>query len=276
MKPPFITAVSFSAGTGSAALVWMLLRGELPRPKRIVIQAADPGLENHLTIAYRDHLLELLRSAGFFAEVVPGPNLYRDILALKSTGKTRFDTPPYFTKNADGTTGQLKQGCTKFYKIAPMRRHLRRHLWREWRIKNMRPGLVERWIGFTYDERHRVKPSKIAYEVMRYPLIEAKITKKDLLEWYAAANIAVPPRSVCNACFANRPEFYRDMAANRPQDFEQACAVDESVRDWTCIHVREQVYVSPTLLPLRILGQESAENPYDGIEDGCDSGYCFV
>ena len=33
MEKPYITALAYSAGKQSSAILWMVLRGELPRPK---------------------------------------------------------------------------------------------------------------------------------------------------------------------------------------------------------------------------------------------------
>ena len=69
------------------------------------------------------------------------------------------------------------------------------------------------------------------------------------------------------------------MARDRPTDFAQACRVDEAVRDWSQIMVKEPVYVSDTLKPLSDLATEDrpASDYYHDIKSqACDAGYCFV
>ena len=208
-QPPFLAAISFSAGTGSSGLLWMLLRGKIERPKRIFVQAADPGMENTFTYAYRDMLFQELVKANIPHAIAPGPNLYQDIVTLKERDATRLDNPPYFTASDKGKRGQLQQKCTKYYKISVLNRHLRKHLRQDWHIKRLRPGLIERWIGFTYDERHRIKEPKEQYVSMRYPLVEMEITKSALLAWYAENNIPPPPIRVQCLLRQQRPVLPR-------------------------------------------------------------------
>jgi len=279
-RSSFASVISFSAGTGSSALCWMVLRGIIPRPKRLLVQYADPGMENSGSYVYRDMLFDELKKADIPCAIVPGPSLYRDIITLRERSATRIDSPPYFVAKANGKRGQLMQKCTQYYKIAPMNKHLRQWIRHKYWCRSVRPGMIERWIGFTADEQMRIKPSRTQYVTFRYPLIELGLSKCDLASWYKSENIPIPPRSVCNACFANSVEFYRKMSAERPADFQQACAVDETVRDWSQVGVVYPVFVSDTLKPIREITSDNTDNikdyHYDLESQACTSGFCFV
>jgi hypothetical protein len=82
----------------------------------------------------------------------------------------------------------------------------------------------------------------------------------EIAAYYEDNGLKMPPRSVCNACFANSPEMYRGMRRDRPQDFAQAVAVDAAVRDMTSCGVEEDVFVSKTLKPIG----EIAADQYEG------------
>ena len=67
------------------------------------------------------------------------------------------------------------------------------------------------------------------------------------------------------------------MALVRPDDFEQAVLIDEAIRDLTQIGIRDECYVSWTLIPLRELAARGFPD-IDGEMEAmaCHSGHCFV
>jgi len=282
MSKPLITCLSFSGGRQSTALLWMAIKGYIQvDPDNFLVLTADPGMEDSRTYPHIAKMQERARDAGFTAITVDGPNLYRDIVSLDTSGKTRLDNPPYWTDRGDGRKeGKLTQKCTRFYKIEPMDRALRVFIEERCGIsrvtRRLPAGCVEKWIGFGWDEIQRIKPSTQKYIRFRYPLIEHNT---DVKAFFDEIRQPMPPRSVCNACFSNGLDHYRDMYENRPDDWTQAVAVDDAVRDWSRIGVKYPVYVSKTLTPLRELaangfqlpGRDNVENDYS-----CDSGYCFL
>ncbi len=67
------------------------------------------------------------------------------------------------------------------------------------------------------------------------------------------------------------------MYENRPEDWPKAVAVDDAVRDMRHVGIKEEVYVSATLIPLRDLPSINfgAEDE-DLTEHHCNSGACFI
>lgn len=280
---PWLTRLSFSAGTGSSAILWAVLRGELERPRNLLVVNADPGMENRATYAYAAMMEQECQKVGIpFLRVKR--DLYAEILALKASGATRFDNPPFWTRDRiTGKIGQLMQKCTKTYKIAEMDRAVR--VWMAENIgvpmKNQRLGVdaVNTWIGFTADEVTRIKEDRKEFEFVTYPLVEMGLTKATLAEWYLKRGLPMPPRSVCNACFANDVATFRAMAKDRPEDFEQACKVDDEIRDLTCIGITDECYVCSVCIPLRTLAANgfnltAAQIEQDAVR--CQSGHCFT
>lgn len=277
--PTLLTVLNFSGGKQSSALLWMVLRGDIERPDNFVVLNADPGMENSDTYKYVEMMFGRCKEAGIEAKTVVGPNLYSDLVQLKASGRTRIDNPPYFVRHPNGRRGKLTQSCTKHYKIRPMDQEIRRILHARYGIHpqagNIGVRVVHKWIGFTHDELMRVKRPAQAYVDFQYPLIDRGWAKVDVDEYFRRNSLPVPPRSVCNACFANDVDHYREMHANRPDDWAQAVAVDESVRDWSQVGVDLPVYVSPTLVPLA----DMAESGFDLDDDedlSCHAGYCFL
>lgn len=294
-----LTVLSFSGGAQSTCLLWMILHGLIKITGPFIVLNADPGMENSTSYAIVDALESECQKAGIpFIRVKR--NLYQEILDLKrdiANGvKTRFDNPPYWTKNRiTGKRGRLKQCCTKAYKIAPMDRAVRVWLEEKYGIsrdsKRLGKNIVRKLIGFSADEVHRINEDDtgVEYSFFDYPLVELGFDKTKVVSYLKENNHPVPQRSVCNACFANGTKELKIMHDERPKDWEQAVKIDDEIRDLTCIGVEDECFVSWTLLPLRELSkdfnvgfrleEESRKKKsasLDSIDSGCQTGFCFV
>lgn len=273
-----VTVLNYSGGKQSTCLLWMVLRGDIDRPENFIVLNADPGMENSLTYKQNALMRGECEKAGIEFATAPGPNLADDLINVRKA--KRVDNPPYWTApRSGGREGQLMQKCTRHYKIAPMDRWLRvwieRHLGYPVGSGRLPENLVTKWIGFCRGEEMRIKPSLVGYIDFAYPLIDMGMGQVEVAQYYETNGLDLPPRSVCNACFANTPQMYRDMKKNRPHDYAQAVAIDEAVRDMTSCGVEEDVYVSKTRRPLSVI----AGDEYEGQQldmFSCDSGYCFT
>lgn len=308
MSEPLITTISHSGGVQSQLIVEMVLRGDIERPKHLVVINADPGMEDSRTYRFVRDTRRRCLDAGIDYINAQGPDLFRDIINTVANGATRIDNPPFWCFKApqpfdslegmytqiaelrralpasefNKHRGRLAQGCTTYYKIDPMRRALRGYLEKKHGIKPgqlaSRPGTVETWIGFAQDEWHRCSDSDVAYITLRYPLIEKLMSKKDCVGYFLGNKIPMPPRSVCNACFANGLDHYRDMYMDRPDDWAQAVEVDNSIERWHEQGITKYpVFVSGSLMRLRDMPAANfGSNDEDLTEHHCNSGVCFL
>lgn len=275
---PFLTVLSYSGGVQSHALTLLVVRGKIKRPERLLVVSADPGWENPETYKFRDRMLAECEKEGVDAMVVEGPKLLDDLAAVKAGEKGRWDTPALYTIGVKGKRGQIKQGCTKHYKIAPIDRAVRKYLKEKYSVGVPKENTIEHWIGFAWDERERCKPMPQKYKQVRWPFIEMRICKADLVAWYKANNEPMPPRSVCEGCWANAPGHYRKMAEERPEEWARVKQYDRDIRDLTSIGIKQEAFVSDTLLPLEVLEQQgfSTGNKENDDRLSCDSGFCFI
>lgn len=274
-----LTSLSFSGGTGSGCIAEMLLNGDLVCDTPLVIVTADPGMENSNTYDYVAEMSERFYEKGFDHRIVK-TDLYGDFLAAVKRKDTRFDLPPFWTKNRKtGKRGRLMQKCTGAYKIAPMQRVVRKKLQEVAGIstssKRFQQNCVRTWIGFSKDEISRIKEPKQKYIWLQYPLVAMGMTKSDVFKYYKKINRPLPPRSVCNACFANDVSHFKEMHENRPSDWEQAVAVDDACRDLSFMRVNDECYVSSTLKSLRQLCDEGFPGS-DKPDIMCQTGFCFL
>lgn len=253
----------------------MVLRGDIEKPSNFTVVCADPGMEDPSTVRLVKQSMERCKAAGITFLKAEGPNLYEDLIFHKVFSYDRIDNPPYWTKDKEGKRGRLLQKCTHHYKIAPMRRAIRAEMKR---LKiPVTPGAVESWIGFALDEWHRCSDSDVAYTTMRFPLIELKLDRMKVEGYYLKNGIPKPRRSVCAACFSNGLSYYKELSEREPEHFSKAIEIDEVMRDLSCYGVRDTVFVSPTLLPLRdIAAKNFLMEDEDMTEHHCNSGVCFL
>ena len=210
---PKLTVLNYSGGTGSTFLLEAVLRGNLEIPSPFRVLFADPGMEKQSTYQTVAHYERKCRERGIEFIRVSGGNLFRDLLTLPQ--KTRIDNPPYFTKKPNGAAGQLRQCCTYYYKIAPIDRAIRLILKDLYGINpkrgNLGKGIVEKWIGFSFDEIHRIKSPSQHYVRFRFPLIELGYDKPMIGSYFEEKRIPLPSRSLCNGCFAHSTEDLKTM-----------------------------------------------------------------
>lgn len=281
LQRPWLTALSYSGGSGSQIPLEMVLRGEIERPKNFIVLNADPGMEDA-----RTYEIVADSERRCFAAGIPfirtARSLYEEILELKASGATRFDLPPYWTRDRiTGERGKLMQKCTREFKIAGMDRALRQ--WMSENIgvpmnrKDLGTDSVCRWIGFSKDEWMRIKEDKKEFEFCEYPLIKLGMGQAEMDAYYAERGIPRPPRSVCRACYANDVEYFRLMYERSQSEWQQAVLIDEAIRDLSQIGVTNECYVSWTLIPLTELARLGFPD-IDGEKEAmaCHSGHCFV
>lgn len=280
---PKMTVLNYSGGTQSAGLLWMVLRGDLEMPEHFVVVNADPGMENSETYEYNKRMERECAAAGIEYHTVEGPNLYEDILRCAVFGEKRIDNPPFWVrKHKDGKIGRLKQKCTSHYKIAPMdrviRTYMEKHLGISSKSKRLGRGVVEKWIGFSADELDRISEPSQFYVAFRFPLVEKGLKKDEVIQYLKDNGLPVPPRSVCNACFANDADHFRDMYYNRPRDWQQAVRVDEAIREGSIFGVTDgDCFVFQGCIPLKALAERDFRwSRADQKDYKCDNGHCFI
>lgn len=270
---PLLRVLNFSAGRQSYAIAKMVLAGEIKIDAPYMVVSADPGNEHKYTYRFRDHMLSEFRQRGIHAVVAKGPKMLDDLRARKAEGKTRIDNAALWS----APNGQLSQTCTREFKIRPMYREVLKYAYKLFG-RSLPDNSIECWIGFCWDERHRIKPLNDDRRMqVRYPLIDRRMTKDDILDWYIENQEEMPPPSVCNHCWANGVETLKRIHDTDPEGWKKAVEYDELSRDMTQFGIRSECFVSRTLVPLRELADSGFSiSGKSSVEYSCDSGFCFV
>lgn len=243
--------LSLGGGIQSTALFLMNLHHEIEPGVDFAI-FADTGWERQGTYENITRLnsIGLDRGFGPIWKVKAG-NIRADMLAA---GDGHYDHMPLFTQSSrltgqlrlDGSdevvkgTGQLRRQCTGHYKIDAINRAVRDE-----------HGMARRvqWIGFSVDELQRMRPSRVKYITLRFPLIEKRMSRADCVVWLLEHGYAIPVKSSCIGCPYHTDAEWVNLTA---EEWKDACKFDDAIRD-RHLHLTSKsfrLYLHSSLIPL--------------------------
>ena len=265
-----LTVISLGAGVQSSTMAIMAAKGDLP-PVDVAI-FADTGNEPKAVYTYLNYLSNILPFPIF--KVRKG-NIKDDMLNAK--GKTNFVVAPFFTQNKiTGKKGMVMRQCTNDYKIQPIRVKIR-ELCGVAKGKHFpKDKYVEQWIGISTDEVGRMKPARDKYILNRHPLIEAKMSRQDCIDYLKKNDILLPEKSACIICPYHNDSYWHFMKTERPEEFAEAVDFDRQVRTITRKE-DEQIYVHRSCKPLDEVefDKKETDKQIDLFNNECE-GMCGV
>ena len=129
-------------------------------------------------------------------------------------------------------------------------------------------------IGISFDELHRMKTdSGSKSQIIEYPLVDKRLTRKDCTRIISSQHLPVPPKSSCWFCpFKSKSEWFA-MRRNDPSLFDKASSLEKSINEKRLMlgHNMPVYLHEPDSLEEAIYDDESYfEEPV------CESGYCFI
>ncbi len=271
--PPSLRILSLGACVQSTALALMAAHGEVgPMPDCAIF--ADTSWE---PTAVYDHLAWLMSPnvLPFPVHIVSAGNIPDNLLevakgrrwasipAFTQTVTPAGATVPIFGEGEDGhlvpvatrmtvseriEIGMIRRQCTGDDKIVPIRRKVRA-LAGLTRQRSPRYPVVEQWLGISLDEVVCMKPSREAWQVNRWPLIQQRMTRHDCLRWLDRHGYPRPPKSTCIGCPFHSYAVWRRMRDEDPGAWLDAVAVDRTIR--TGLRgIRGEVYLHRSGVPL--------------------------
>lgn len=217
-----------------------------------------------------------------------GSSIRSDTMVAQVRGKAidgqRWASMPLYTlePNKD-KEGQIKRQCTSEYKIEPIERRIKELLGLATRSRYPKTLQVRHWFGISADEFTRCrKPvtrekkqtgtdllgepifetitKPILWKSHFYPLLAFEfigdktrkawelpcLDREGCFAWLDANGFPRPPRSACIGCpFRGRDEWL----SLTPEEFEDACEVDEAIRNSG--GMRGQMFLHRSCVPLR-------------------------
>lgn len=268
MEP--MNILSLGAGVQSSTLALMAARGEIgPMPDAAIF--ADTQWEPRKVY---DWLGWLEAQLPFPVIRVTAGSLRNAILAKQNSTGQRFASIPWFVRNPDGSSGMGRRQCTREYKIDPINKAKRQLLGYKPR-QRIALGSCTTWIGISTDEAARMKPSSERWNVNRYPLIEAGMSRWHCLSWMASHGYPQPPKSSCIGCPYHSDAEWRAVKAD-PEAWADAVYIDKLIRK-PAGGFRGEQFAHKSMRPLETVDFTSAEeNGQATLFDNECEGMCGV
>ncbi len=240
--------LSLGAGVQSSTLALMASCGEItPMPDYAIF--ADT--QDEPASVYR-WLNWLEKQLAFPVHRVTKGKLSEAILATRTTEDGRVfckTSAPFHVLDDCGNRSIITyRNCTKEYKIDPIRKFIKNNC----DIKRgQKKTTVTSWIGISYDEQQRMKDSRDAWCLNRYPLVDLRITRHMCIQWMKDRGYPEPPKSACVYCpFKSHVEFRR-LQVDEPEEFEKAVAFEKAVnKARESKHSRSKIFVYRSCKPL--------------------------
>ena len=178
-----------------------------------------------------DWLQTLKGLLPFPVHIVTNGSLSKEALNMRVTKDGRkFSRTniPFFTRSASGKLGKIVfRSCTSNFKIKPIMREVRSRCGVR---RGQKEITVTQYIGISWDEWHRCKPSRDVWAQSRWPLIELRMTRQQCLNWMRANKYPAPPRSSCVYCPFHSDAEWQRLKTQEPDAFQAAVEFEKKVQ----------------------------------------------
>lgn len=244
--------LSLGAGVQSSALAVMFSERDprlvdYPCPEAAIF--ADTQAEPQYVYDWLDMLESRLSfpvhrvSAGSLTEMIMdscGPN----------KGNTRFAAAPFYVDTGGQREGRLRRQCTREFKVTPITQWLRCAVGLKPR-QRAKGVLATQYLGISYDEAQRMKPSREKWIEHRWPLVDLDMRRLDCITYLTDLGLQMPRKSACTYCPYHDDRTWARMKEDDPESFTEAVRIDEHIRAGaTGMRDRSAMYVHRSLKPL--------------------------
>lgn len=167
----------------------------------------------------------------------------------------------------NGEPQRLSRTCTSDWKVAVATK------WQKEHGATAQHPCVH-GLGISLDEFHRMNTSKIAWQVLDYPLVSMRLTRQDCINIIESVGLPVPPKSACYFCPFHSINVWREMRDSRPDLFEKAVDLERRINERRAEKGIEPIYLNRRLVPLSqaVAGHQES---FD-FDDACESGFCMT
>lgn len=241
-----IHVISLGAGVQSSTMALMAAHGEIT-PMPVAAIFADTQAEPASVYRWLDWLEKQL---PYPVIRVSKGNLTEVSLKIRDkkdgTGRWAKSVLPTFVANPDGTRGILQRQCTYDYKVLPLVREALKLM------KSNKADSVVQWIGISWDEAMRMKPSREPRILHRWPLIEKEMKRHHCLSWMSEHGYPKPPRSACIYCPFHSDAEWRRLKDEEPEEWAKAVKFEKDLQTVkaACRNLAGLPYLHSSLKPL--------------------------
>lgn len=251
--------LSLGAGVQSSTLALMAAHGEVtPMPDFAIF--ADTGWEPAAVYRWLDWLEGQL---PFPVVRVSKGNIRDEQIIARMRGKrgedgSRWASLPYFTTSGDAV-GMVRRQCTAEYKIQPIEQYLKREmLGLRYRQRAPKTPQLIQWRGISLDEPQRAKESLATWFDVRYPLLEARMTRGHCLEWVESHGYPLPPRSACLGCPFHSDDEWQRIKDGPASEWQSVVEFDRAIRQ--AGGMRGKTFLHRSLRPIDEIEFQTADN----------------
>lgn len=220
--------ISLGAGVQSSCMALMASRGELLDIKVDFAIFANTQDESKKVYVWLDWLEKQLTFPVY--RVTKG-SLSEETLKMRTTSDGRLFSRtniPFYTLGKNGEHGIVPhRSCTSDFKIKPILKCLREKCGIK---RGQKEPTVTSLIGISFDEMQRMKDSRDAWVVNRWPLVELKMRRADCIRWMTDRGYPEPPRSSCVYCPFHRNAEWRRLKNEEPEEFAKAVQFEKDVQ----------------------------------------------
>ena len=266
-REPTMRILSLGAGVQSSCLALMAQEG-LTKHKPDFMIFADTGWEPKFVYEHVEYLKKAITICPIIT--VERGNLREDLIRAanpepgsreeEKSFAGRVPNPPLFAARPNGgRVGMLYRQCTHDYKVIPIQKKMRELLGVKPRFRVPKDMIVEQWIGISTDEAMRMKEARMPWLTSRWPLIEMKMSRADCLQWYRDINKhPMPGKSSCIGCPYHHNDQWKNMQKNYPEDWEDACDLDDKIRHGLK-NTETELFLHKSAKPLRSIDFQAAK-----------------
>ena len=155
-----------------------------------------------------------------------------------------------------------RRWCTADFKIKPIKRKLRE-------LGATAKNPITSIIGISYDEGHRANfNSDVKYQLMEYPLVDKKITRKMCHDIIEKHGFPQPPKSGCDFCMFFSRNHFRKLSKEDPERFAEIVAMEKNSYSYGRYYLKGKY-------PLESISSNALLDDFTDLKDSCDSGHCF-
>lgn len=257
--------LSFGAGTQSTGLLLMYLNKDINEEIDLII-FADTGSEPYFVYDYLKYFQDYIK-VKYNREIIILKQKYtleEHIRKCHSGELKRTPALPYYTTN-----GFVMRQCTVDYKIVPINQYAKK----QFNVhKKKNPQKFEMIMGISFDERERMKINQEWYRINKYPLVDLKLNRNDVIKYILNQGLKEPPRSSCYFCPFHSNRYWKMLKNNYPEVFQKAIEFDNLIREKK--GMREKQYLSKYKVPLSKI-DFNFESSFPELIEECE-GYCGV
>jgi len=266
--------ISLGAGVQSSALLCLSNAEERGVPRADFALFADVGAEPPWVYRHLEALKEI-SDIPIYTCAAEGPTL--DDVVKRTDGF--IPIPAYTLDTRTDKRGILRRQCSREFKITPCAQWVRGHLGYQprQRIKEK----VQCLLGISIEEAMRMKPSRYPFIVNDYPLVDARIPRGECIDILKRHDWPMDDlaKSACTFCSYHDDAHWLKMKEGNEEEraaFEEACQVDEMIRNRTKAGAERPIFLHHSCKPLRSLdfSQEKNQLKFDFMQE-CD-GICGV